>query len=78
MTNFITFFIKKGFPSGSVVKNPPDKARDVEDMGLNPGLGRSPAGGNSNLLQYSCLENHMNSGTWQATVHEGHRETDTT
>ena len=31
MTNFITFFIKKGFPSGSVVKNPPAKARDVGD-----------------------------------------------
>ena len=78
MTNFITFFIKKGFQSGSVLKTLPDKARDVGDMGLIPGLGRSPAGGNSNLLQYSCLENHMNSGTWQATVHEGHRETDAT
>ena len=39
-----------GFPGGSVVKNPPANARDV---GLTPGLGRSPGGGNGNPLQYS-------------------------
>ena len=43
----------RGFPGGSVVKNPPVKARD---MGLIPGLGRSPGKGNGNPLQYSCLE----------------------
>ena len=35
-----------------------------------PGLGRSPGGGHSNPLQYSCLENPMDRGAWQATVHE--------
>ena len=66
MTNFITFFIKKGFPSGSVVKNPPAKARDVGGMSLIPRLGRFPGGGNSNSFQYSCLKNPMNRGMWQS------------
>ena len=39
------------------------------DLGLIPGSGRSPGGGNVNLLQYSCLENYMDRGVWQATVH---------
>ena len=39
------------------------------DVGSNPGLGRSPGGGHGNLLQYSCLENLKDRGTWQATVH---------
>ena len=39
------------------------------DLGLIPGLGRSPGEGNGNPLQYSCLENPMNRGAWQATVH---------
>ena len=38
------------------------------DVGLIPGLERSPGEGNSYLLQYSCLENPMNRGAWQATV----------
>ena len=54
------------FPDGAVVKNPPANA---EDMGLVPGLGRSPGEGNGNLLQYSCLENSMDRGAWQAEVH---------
>ena len=37
--------------------------------GLIPGLGRSPGEGNGNALQYSCLENPMGRGAWQATVH---------
>ena len=52
-----------------VVKNPPVSAGDEKDAGLIPGLGRSPGGGLGNSLQYSCLENHMNRGAWQATVH---------
>ena len=52
-----------------VVKNPPAKAGDVIDVGLIPGLGRSPGGGHGNPLQYSCLENPMDRGAWQATVH---------
>jgi len=38
-------------------------------MGLIPGSGRSLGGGNSNTLQYICLENSMDRGAWQATVH---------
>ena len=59
-----------GFPGGSVVKNLPAKAGDTRDMGLIPGLERSPGGGNGNLLQYCCLEKPMNRGAWRATVHE--------
>ena len=54
---------------GSVVKNPPAKTGITRDMGSIPGLGRSPGGGNGNILQYSCLENRMERGDWQATVH---------
>ena len=43
-----------GFPGGSVVKNLPLNAGDAGDIGLIPGLGRSPGGGNGNLLPYSC------------------------
>ena len=39
------------------------------DAGLIPGLGRSPGGGNGNPLQCLCLENPMDRGAWQATVH---------
>ena len=52
----------RDFPGGRVVKNPPANARDV---GLIPGLGRSPGGGNRNPLQYSCLGR----GAWWTTVH---------
>ena len=52
-----------------VVKNPPTNAGDVRDAGLIPGSGRCPEEGNSNLLQYSCLENPMDRGAWWATVH---------
>ena len=52
-----------------VVKNPPASAGDVRDTGSIPGLGRSPGEGTSNPLQYSCLENPMDTGAWQATVH---------
>ena len=46
----------KGFPGGSLVKNPPANAGDVSSI---PGLKRSPGKGNSNPLQCSCLENPM-------------------
>ena len=58
--------LSRDFPGGSVVKNPPANARD---SGLILGLGRSPEGGNGNPLQYSCLENPMDRGIWQAIVH---------
>ena len=52
-----------------MVKNPPANAGDAGNMGLIPGLGRSPERENSNSLQYSCLENPMDRGAWRATVH---------
>ena len=52
-----------------VVKNLPVNAGDIRDLGSIPGLGRSPGGGHSNLLQYSCLENPMGRGAWWAIVH---------
>ena len=54
---------------GLVVKNPPANAGDPRDMGLMPGLGRSPGVGNGSPLQYSCLENSMDREAWRATVH---------
>ena len=42
---------------------------DVRDTGSIPGLGRSPGGGHGDTLQYSCLENPMDKGAWQATFH---------
>ena len=44
-------------------------AHNAGDLGLIPGLGRSPGEGNGNPLQYSCLENPMDGGSWWATVH---------
>ena len=44
-------------------------ARDTEDVGSIPGSGRFPGVGNGNPLQYSCLENSMGRGAWQAIAH---------
>ena len=52
-----------------VVKNSPANAEDIRDVGLILGRGRSPGGGNGNPLQYSCLQNPMDRGAWQATVY---------
>ena len=52
-----------------VVKNLPDNAEDVGDAGLIPGSGRFPGEENGYPLQYSCLENSMDRGAWQAIVH---------
>ena len=55
-----------------MVKNSPASAEDVRDKrdaGSIPGLGRSPAGGHGNSLQYSCLENPTDREAWSATVH---------
>jgi len=51
------------------VKNLLPNAGDIRNMGSIPGSGRSPGGGNGNLLQYFCLENPMDRGAWWATVH---------
>ena len=52
-----------------VVKNLPANAGDIRNAGSILGLGRSPGEGHGNLLQYSCLENPMDRGAWQATIH---------
>ena len=52
-----------------VVKNPSANAGDVREVDLLLGSGRSPGGGHGNPLQYSCLENLMEGGAWQAKVH---------
>ena len=44
------------------------QCRRLRDVGLIPGLGRSPGVGNGNSLHYSCLENHMHRGVWWAEV----------
>jgi len=54
------------FPGGSGGKEP---ACSAGDLGSISGLGRSPGEGNGNPFQYSCLENPMDGGTWQATIH---------
>ena len=56
-----------GFPCSSIGKK---SACNAGDLGSIPGSGRSPGEGNGNPLQYSCLENPMDKGTWQATVYE--------
>ena len=65
----------RGFPGGSVVKDLPANAGD---SGSIPGSGRSPGGGHGSPLQYSCLENPMDRGAWQATVHGVTKVLDTT
>ena len=57
------------FPSGSLIKNLPANAGDTRGAGSIPGSGRFPGVGNGNQLQYSCQENLMDRGAWQATVH---------
>ena len=52
-----------------MVKNPPAKEGDAGDAGLILGSGRSPGGEHGSPLQYSCLENPVDRGAWQATVH---------
>ena len=66
-------------PRSSVGKESACSTGDTAMQSLIPQWGRSPEGGNGNPLQYSCLENPMDRGAWQATVHRvGHKESDTT
>ena len=57
----------RGFPSGSYGKG---SACHAGNPGSIPGLWIPPGEGNANSLQYSCLENPMDGGAWQATIHE--------
>ena len=52
-----------------MVKNPPAYAEAAGDVDSIPGWEIFPGGGKGNALQYSCLENSMDRGSWQATVH---------
>ena len=58
--------LKKILPGGSDGK---ESTWNAEDSGSIPGMGRSPGEGNVYLFYYSCLENPMDQGAWQATVH---------
>ena len=61
-----------------MVKNPPANAGDARDMGSIFRLERFPGKGNGNQLQYSCLENPMDRGAWQAILHEVSKKLDMT
>jgi len=61
-----------------VVKNTSANAGNARDVDLIPGSGRSPAEGSGNPVQYSCLENSMDRGAWQATVRGVAKESNTT
>ena len=63
------------FSGGSAVQN---LSANAGDMGLIPGLGRSPGERNGNPLQYSCMENPMDRGAWWAIVHGVTKELDMT
>ena len=67
-TSLMYALFSMDFPGGSEIKA---SACNAGDLGLIPGLGRSPGkgNGNGNPLQYSCLENPMDRGAWRATVH---------
>ena len=63
------FLLSYKFPGGASGKEPACNAGDIRDAGLIPGSGRYPGRGHGTPLQYSCLENPMDRGAWQATVH---------
>ena len=56
-----------------MVNYPPANAGDTRDLGSIPGSGRFPGVGHGNPLQYSCLENSMDRGAWQGTVHRAEK-----
>ena len=62
-TYYLVLIIQSGVSGGK------ESSCNAGDLGLIPGLGRSPGEGNGNPLQYSCLEIPMDRGAWQATVH---------
>ena len=66
LSSVLVFYIFLIFPDFSMVKNLPTNARDTGNLGLITDLKRSPVGWHGNPLQYSCLENPMGRGVWQA------------
>ena len=77
VTYSLFLILCSGFPDCLMVKNLPVGAGATGDAGSISGSGRSTGGGNSNPLQYSCLENPMDRGAWQA-ISMGLKELDTT
>ena len=76
MHHFSTMIIcLLGFPGGSLLKNPPANAGDMDST---PGSERSTGEENDNQLQYSCLGNPMDRGAWWTTVYGVAKESDTT
>ena len=71
----MTYFLKLSFPRSSIGK---EFACNAGDLGLIPGLGRSPGEENVNPLPYSCLENPMDREAWKAIQSMGSQESDTT
>ena len=73
LPNYLLVYKVMGFPGGSYGKESgsygKESAYNAGDLDSIPGSGRSPGEGNDNPLQYSCLENLMDRGAWQATVH---------
>ena len=65
-SGFTPRYLIRGFPGGS---DGEESACNAGDPGSTPGLGRSPREGNGNPLQHSCLENPLDRGACQATVH---------
>ena len=76
--SLIPFHLTWGFPDGANSKEPTCQCRrDIRDLGSIPGSRRSPGEGNSNPLQYSCLENPTDRGVWSLQS-MGSQESDTT
>ena len=70
MWTVLTMEFGSGFMDSQVVLVVKNLPANAGDAGLIPGFGRSPGGGNGNPLQYSCLENPTDRGTWWDTVHK--------
>ena len=69
--NYLSFILSQVSGASQVVlvvKNLPANAEDIRDVDLIPGAGRSPGGGHGYPLQYTCLENPMDRGAWQAAI----------
>ena len=69
----LNYGLSKGFPAGASGKKKkkkhlPASAGDIRNTGFIPGSGRFPGGGHRNPLQYSCLENSIDRGSWRGTV----------
>ena len=69
LLSVVLFWWQGGFPSGAGGKESVWQCRRCKRWGFDPWVGKSPGGGNGTSLQYSCLGNLMERGTWQATVH---------